>query len=50
MLGPVRKKIVGPTHSIKMKDQMTLMIMIVTDGWGLQQWPTSPITIKQKIQ
>jgi len=22
-------------------------LMIMTDGWGLQQWPTSPITIQQ---
>jgi len=24
-----------------------ITIMIMTDGWGLQQWPTSPITIQQ---
>jgi len=24
-----------------------IIIIIMTDGWGLQQWPTSPITIQQ---
>jgi len=23
------------------------IIVLITDGWGLQQWPFSPITIQQ---
>jgi len=30
--------------TVKHLTQIALMIMIMTSGWGLQQWPTSPIT------